>query len=83
MKIDWSQMNGYWVYIEDRLPPSAGEYYVMTTHLKEHAMRYDPNKDMPHWDLKRLDDWVVAWWDDVTDPITGKYKKTSPLTLST
>jgi len=79
MKTDWKQVKGFWVSVDERFPPCKGEYYVITTHLNEYNMRYDPDKSMPHWDLKHLDDWVVQWLDTVTDPATGKFEKTSPI----
>lgn len=75
MKTDYSQVIGFWVGVDDRLPPSPGEYIVTTTHLREHNMKWDGNK----WDLRRRDDWVVYWMDCVTDPKTGKNYKTEPI----
>jgi hypothetical protein len=80
MKIDWSQMNGFWVHREEREPPSPGEYYVTLDNTGETLGKWDGGK----WHLLldeevTLGHWPVYWWDDVTDPLTGKYKKTSPL----
>ncbi len=75
MKTDWSQMAGFWVGMDEREPPSPGEYFVTTTHFRDHNMKWDGNR----WDLKRLDDWVVYWYDTITDANTGLSKETKAI----
>ena len=77
MKIDWSQMGGFWVMVTERMPPSAGEYYICTNRLREYPTRYDGEK----WTLKHEDEWVVYWYDTLTDLETGLPKKHQSLFL--
>lgn len=75
MKTDWSEMNGFWVRMDERHPPCKGLYWTVTTYLNERCLRWNGER----WNLSDNRDYVVYWWDSLTDPKTGKVKPWEPI----